>query len=59
VTTTSRFNMLTSIKDSADETSLDGGRGQTYHHTRKFTEKSRIGRVKVYFTVIIKGDVEY
>jgi hypothetical protein len=49
--------MVTSVKDGADETSLDGRRSYTRDHNRRFTEKSRKGRVEVDFTVAIKGDI--
>ena len=55
VTTTSQFDMVTSIKDSADETSLDGQRSHTCNHNRRFTEKSRKRHVEVDFTITNKG----
>ena len=58
VTTASQFDMVTSVKDSADETSLDGRRSHTCDHNRRFTEKSRIGRVKVDFTITNKGIIK-
>ena len=53
--------MVTSVKDSADEISLDGRRNHTTHtcYHRRFTEKSRVGCGKVDFTGTIKGDVKY
>ena len=36
VTTTSQFDMVTSVKDNADETSLDS---RWSNHNRRFTEK--------------------
>ena len=55
VTTTSQFDMVTSVKDGADETSLDGRRSHTCDHNRRFTKKSRKRHVKVDFTITNKG----
>jgi hypothetical protein len=46
--------MVTGVKDSADETSLDGRRS----HTWRFAEKSRKGRVKVDSTDTIESAIK-
>ena len=52
---TSQFDMISSVNDGPDETNLDCQRSHTYDHIRRFTEKSRKGKVD--FTSTIKGDV--